>query len=131
MPINKKHPLAVLMDALRAYPPPKRRRITIEYTLVAGRNDAPDEAERLARLLRGLPVKINLIPMNPIAGESLRVGSLGRSRGSSGSSASFGRRGVFRAHPPPSRRRRERSLRPVCSTLAGAEAPRCIASDRS
>ena len=39
MPINKKYPLAVLMEALRAYPLPKRRRITIEYTLVAGKND--------------------------------------------------------------------------------------------
>jgi 23S rRNA (adenine2503-C2)-methyltransferase len=71
MPINKKYPLAVLMEALRAYPLPRRRRITIEYTLVAGRNDAPDEAARLAKLLRGLPVKINLIPMNPIAASSL------------------------------------------------------------
>ena len=67
MPINKKYPLPVLMDALRAYPLPRRRRITIEYTLVAGRNDATSEAKKLAKLLRGLPVKVNLIPMNPIA----------------------------------------------------------------
>jgi 23S rRNA (adenine2503-C2)-methyltransferase len=71
MPINKKYPLAVLMDALRAYPLPRRRRITIEYTLVGGKNDAPSEAKKLARLLRGIPVKINLIPMNPIAASSL------------------------------------------------------------
>ena len=71
MPINKKYPLAVLLDALRAYPLPKRRRITIEYTLVAGKNDEMGEAKRLARLLRGIPVKINLIPMNPIVGSSL------------------------------------------------------------
>ena len=71
MPINKKYPLAVLMDALRAYPLPRRRRITIEYTLVAGRNDAIGEAKKLARLLRGLPVKVNLIPMNPIAASPL------------------------------------------------------------
>jgi 23S rRNA (adenine2503-C2)-methyltransferase len=71
MPINKKYPLAVLMDALRAYPLPRRRRITIEYTLVAGKNDAPSEARKLANLLRGVPVKINLIPMNPIAASSL------------------------------------------------------------
>jgi 23S rRNA (adenine2503-C2)-methyltransferase len=71
MPINKKYPLPVLMEALRAYPLPRRRRITIEYTLVAGRNDASGEAKKLARLLRGLPVKINLIPMNPIAASSL------------------------------------------------------------
>jgi 23S rRNA (adenine2503-C2)-methyltransferase len=71
MPINKKYPLAVLMDALRAYPLPPRRRITIEYTLVAGKNDDAGEARKLTRLLRGLPVKVNLIPMNPIAASSL------------------------------------------------------------
>jgi 23S rRNA (adenine2503-C2)-methyltransferase len=66
LPINRKYPLAELMSALRDYPLPKRRRITIEYTLVAGKNDDVAEANKLARLLRGLPVKINLIPMNPI-----------------------------------------------------------------
>jgi 23S rRNA (adenine2503-C2)-methyltransferase len=77
MPINKKYPLAKLMDALRAYPLPKRRRITIEYTLVAGRNDGAAEAKKLARLLRGLPVKINLIPMNPIEASTLGPPDLG------------------------------------------------------
>jgi 23S rRNA (adenine2503-C2)-methyltransferase len=71
MPINRKYPLAVLMDALRAYPLPRRRRITIEYTLVAGKNDTPSEARKLAALLRGIPVKVNLIPMNPIAASDL------------------------------------------------------------
>jgi 23S rRNA (adenine2503-C2)-methyltransferase len=71
MPINKKYPLAKLMDALRAYPLPKRRRITIEYTLVAGKNDGAGEAKKVARLLRGLAVKINLIPMNPIEASTL------------------------------------------------------------
>jgi len=71
MPINRKYPLGVLMDALRAYPLPRRRRITIEYTLVAGRNDSPGEARKLAKLLRGIPVKVNLIPMNPIAASTL------------------------------------------------------------
>jgi 23S rRNA (adenine2503-C2)-methyltransferase len=72
MPINRKYPLSKLMDALRAYPLPRRRRITIEYTLVAGRNDATSEATKVAKLLRGLPVKINLIPMNPIAASTLQ-----------------------------------------------------------
>ncbi len=71
MPINKKYPLPVLMDALRAYPLPRRRRITIEYTLVAGRNDDVKEAKKVARLLQGLRVKVNLIPMNPIDASSL------------------------------------------------------------
>lgn len=71
MPINKKYPLDVLMQALRAYPLPRRRRITIEYTLVAGKNDNVTEARKLAKLLRGLPVKVNLIPMNPIEASTL------------------------------------------------------------
>ncbi len=71
MPINKKYPLARLMDGLRAYPLPKRRRITIEYTLVAGKNDSAAEAKKLVKLLRGLPVKVNLIPMNPIEASAL------------------------------------------------------------
>ena len=71
MPINKKYPLPELMKALRAYPLPRRRRITIEYTLVAGKNDTAEEARKLAKLLTGLPVKINLIPMNPIEASTL------------------------------------------------------------
>jgi 23S rRNA (adenine2503-C2)-methyltransferase len=78
MPINKKYPLAVLMDALRAYPLPRRRRITIEYTLVSGKNDEPGEAKKLVRLLRGIPVKVNLIPMNPIAASPLGPPDMGR-----------------------------------------------------
>jgi 23S rRNA (adenine2503-C2)-methyltransferase len=59
------------MEALRAYPMPKRRRITIEYTLVAGKNDTAEEARKLTKLLRGLSVKVNLIPMNPIEASTL------------------------------------------------------------
>jgi 23S rRNA (adenine2503-C2)-methyltransferase len=71
MPINRRYPLAELMAALRAYPLPKRRRITIEYTLVVGKNDRLEDARKVAKLLRGLPVKVNLIPMNPIEGSAL------------------------------------------------------------
>ncbi len=71
MPINRKYPIAALLGALRAYPLPKRRRITIEYTLVSGKNDSPPEAKKLVKLLAGLPVKINLIPMNPISASTL------------------------------------------------------------
>lgn len=71
MPINKKYPLAELLLALRRYPLPKRRRITIEYTLVSGQNDSLEDAQKLVRLLRGLRVKVNLIPMNPIEASAL------------------------------------------------------------
>lgn len=71
MPINRKYPLERLLAALKAYPLPRRQRITIEYTLVAGKNDDAEAARKLARLLRGIPVKINLIPMNPIGASTL------------------------------------------------------------
>jgi 23S rRNA (adenine2503-C2)-methyltransferase len=75
MPINRKHGLGDLLACLRRYPLPRRRRITIEYTLLDGLNDALDHADRLVALLEGIPVKVNLIPMNPIAGSDLRAPS--------------------------------------------------------
>ncbi|HYQ41445.1 MAG TPA: 23S rRNA (adenine(2503)-C(2))-methyltransferase RlmN [Polyangiaceae bacterium] len=73
IPMNRRYPLAALMRALRAYPLPKRRRITIEYTLIDGVNDSPSHARELATLLRGLPSKVNLIPMNPITASELQA----------------------------------------------------------
>jgi 23S rRNA (adenine2503-C2)-methyltransferase len=64
MPINKKYPIKALMAALKAYPLPPRRRITIEYVLIGGVNDSAEDAKRLAKLLRGLSCKVNLIPYN-------------------------------------------------------------------
>lgn len=73
MPINRKHNLEDLMAALRRYPMSKRQRITIEYTLIEGVNDSPRDADGMVSLLRGIPVKINLIPMNPISASTLRA----------------------------------------------------------
>jgi 23S rRNA (adenine2503-C2)-methyltransferase len=73
IPMNRKYPLRDLMQALRAYPLPKRRRITIEYTLIDSVNDSAVHARELSTLLRGIPSKINLIPMNPITGSELRA----------------------------------------------------------
>jgi 23S rRNA (adenine2503-C2)-methyltransferase len=73
IPMNRRYPVTELIAALRAYPLPKRRRITIEYTLIAGVNDSADHARALALLLRAIPVKVNLIPMNPIAASPLRA----------------------------------------------------------
>jgi 23S rRNA (adenine2503-C2)-methyltransferase len=65
MPINRRYPIARLLEALRAYPLEKRRRITFEYVLLAGVNDSLEDAARLARLLRGFRCKVNIIPWNP------------------------------------------------------------------
>jgi 23S rRNA (adenine2503-C2)-methyltransferase len=68
MPVNRKYPIARLLQALRAYPLERRRRITFEYVLLAGVNDSPEDADRLCQLLRGMPCKVNLIPWNPHPG---------------------------------------------------------------
>ncbi|MGB5365405.1 MAG: 23S rRNA (adenine(2503)-C(2))-methyltransferase RlmN, partial [Polyangiales bacterium] len=73
MPVNRKHGLGELIEALRRYPLSKRQRITIEYTLIHGVNDSVRDANGLVELLRGIPVKVNLIPMNPIAASELRA----------------------------------------------------------
>jgi len=65
MPVAARWPLEELLAALRRYPLERGRRITIEYVLLAGLNDSVEDARRLPGLLRGLPVKVNLIPFNP------------------------------------------------------------------
>jgi 23S rRNA (adenine2503-C2)-methyltransferase len=75
MPINDRYDIKTLIAALARYPLPKRRRITIEYTLVEGVNDSPEQARQLAQLLSRLRVKVNLIPMNPVLGSGLSTSS--------------------------------------------------------
>jgi len=72
VPMNDKVNLAALIDALKRYPLPKRRRITIEYILIDGVNDSQANARELCRLLRPLKVKVNLISMNSVDGSNLR-----------------------------------------------------------
>lgn len=65
MPVNLKYPLKDLMAALRRYPLERGQRITFEYVLIRDFNDQLATAEALARRIRGLPAKVNLIPLNP------------------------------------------------------------------
>jgi 23S rRNA (adenine2503-C2)-methyltransferase len=69
VPINRKYPIAELLDACRTYPGlSNARRITFEYVMLKGVNDSPAEARELVRLLKGIPAKVNLIPFNPWPG---------------------------------------------------------------
>jgi 23S rRNA (adenine2503-C2)-methyltransferase len=69
VPINRKYPIAELLDACRNYPGlSNARRITFEYVMLKGVNDSVAEAKELVRLLAGIPAKINLIPFNPWPG---------------------------------------------------------------
>jgi len=74
VPLNKRFPLADLLGALRRIPQLSRRHpVFVEYTLMAGVNDAVADARRLVGLLHGIPAKVNLIPMNPHAGAPYRA----------------------------------------------------------
>ena len=64
MPITRTYPLVGVLRAMREWPVESHRRVTVEYVLIAGVNDSPESATRLARLLRGMPVKVNVIPLN-------------------------------------------------------------------
>jgi 23S rRNA (adenine2503-C2)-methyltransferase len=69
VPINKKYPIAQLLQACRDYPGVSNaRRITFEYVMLKGVNDSLTEARALVKLLKGIPAKINLIPFNPWPG---------------------------------------------------------------
>jgi 23S rRNA (adenine2503-C2)-methyltransferase len=69
VPLNKKYPIAELLAACRRYvAQDSRRRVTFEYAMLAGVNDAPAQARALAHVLRTVPAKINLIPFNPFPG---------------------------------------------------------------
>lgn len=68
LPVNKRWPLAELMDAAHYYVAQTGRRITFEWALIAGENDTIEQAGRLGQLLQGLKCHVNLIPLNPIEG---------------------------------------------------------------
>jgi 23S rRNA (adenine2503-C2)-methyltransferase len=65
MPINRKYPLDVLIDACRRYPLRPREYFTFEYVLLGGVNDAREDARRVVRLIAQIRAKVNLIPWNP------------------------------------------------------------------
>ena len=68
MPINRKYPIEKLIRACIDYPLKNRKKITFEYILMKGINDAPEDAQQLAKLLRPVKAKINLIPYNTYDG---------------------------------------------------------------
>lgn len=73
VPLNRKYPIAELLDACRNYPGSSNaRRITFEYVMLKDVNDSLDDARLLVKLLKGIPAKINLIPFNPWPGTAYK-----------------------------------------------------------
>lgn len=68
MPINDRFPISELLAAIKEFPVGPRKKVTIEYVMLGGINDTTADMQRLAKMMRGLPVKINLIPYNDNAG---------------------------------------------------------------
>jgi 23S rRNA (adenine2503-C2)-methyltransferase len=81
VPINKRWPIADLLDALRDYPKVSNsERITFEYVMLDGVNDSDEDAQRLIKLIKGIPAKINLIPFNEWPGAPYKRSSNNRIR---------------------------------------------------
>jgi 23S rRNA (adenine2503-C2)-methyltransferase len=78
MPVNRAWNVRALMDAVKRYPLAPRQSVFFEYVMLDGVNDSPDEARRLARLLRGVRAKVNLIPFNDWPGSEFRRPPLSR-----------------------------------------------------
>ena len=68
MPVNRKYPLGVLMEALSHWHKVRKQHLTFEFILIEGVNDSLDQARALARLARPLKAKVNLIPYNTVEG---------------------------------------------------------------
>lgn len=75
LPVNRRWPLAELMDACRYYSAKARKRVLFEWAVVEGTNDSPEQAHALGRLLKDLDAQVNLIPLNPTSGYDGRPGS--------------------------------------------------------
>jgi 23S rRNA (adenine2503-C2)-methyltransferase len=113
IPAARAWPLDILMDACRYYAARLGRRILFEWTLIEAHNDSPEQARELAHLLRDLPARVNLIPLNPTAGFA----------GQPGDSQSVARfRAELLAHgiPVNVRQRRGIDIAAGCGQLAGA-----------
>jgi 23S rRNA (adenine2503-C2)-methyltransferase len=78
VPVNRRYPLAALLAACREVPLPRRKRITFEYVMLAGENDADADARALVRLLHGLRAKVNLIHFNPFPDAGFTPSPAGR-----------------------------------------------------
>ena len=96
MPINKRWPLAQLLEACREYQALIERRITFEYVLLDEVNDSLQDAEALGRLLQGFHALINLIPWNPVPGAAFRRSRPGRVRAFQNKVEEFGHKCTVR-----------------------------------
>jgi 23S rRNA (adenine2503-C2)-methyltransferase len=112
VPINRKWPIAALLETCRRYPG-EGRPITFEYVMLDGVNDSDGDARELVRLLRGIPAKVNLIPFNPWPGAPYACSPPERI-------AAFARIVQRAGYPAPVRTPRGRDILAACGQLKTA-----------
>ena len=118
VPINRKYPIATLLDSCRRYPGASNaRRITFEYVMLRGVNDSPADARELVRLIAGIPAKLNLIPFNPWPGAPFACSSPEAIE----EFATIVNRAGYAA---PVRAPRGRDIQAACGQLKSASVPR-------
>ena len=114
VPINRKYPLAVLIDACRNYPGlSNARRITWEYVMLDGVNDSDEDCRALLSLIKGIPSKLNLIPFNPWPGSPYICSSDERIE-------AFAKRVLKAGYASPVRTPRGRDILAACGQLKSA-----------
>ena len=114
VPINRKYPLAALIDACRNYPGlSNARRITWEYVMLDGVNDSDEDCRALLSLIKGIPSKLNLIPFNPWPGSPYICSSDERIE-------AFAKRVLKAGYASPVRTPRGRDIQAACGQLKSA-----------
>jgi 23S rRNA (adenine2503-C2)-methyltransferase len=116
MPINRRWPIGELLRACREFPMKQGRRITFEYVLLGGVNDTDQDADRLVRLLQGIPAKVNLIPYNDNPGLGFQAPAPERAE-------AFLERLVARQITAVVRKNRGRDIAAACGQLAAVGGP--------
>ena len=117
VPINRKYPLAELIEACRNYPGlSNARRITWEYVMLDGVNDSDEDCQTLLRMIEGIPSKLNLIPFNPWPGSPYVCSSEDRIR-------AFSNRAMKAGYASPVRTPRGRDIFAACGQLKSASQP--------
>jgi len=113
MPVNRRYPIAELLEACRQLDLPRRKRVTFEYVMLAGVNDSDEDADRLVSLFASMAVKLNLIPFNPFEGSEFEPPSPERVD-------AFQRRMLDRGLHTTVRISRGRDIAAACGQLAAA-----------
>jgi 23S rRNA (adenine2503-C2)-methyltransferase len=114
VPLNKRYPIAEVLDACRAYPGSRNsRRITFEYIMLKDINDSPADARELVRLIKGIPAKVNLIPFNAWPGVDYECSS-------EKTIAAFAEIINRAGYTSPVRRARGRDIMAACGQLKSA-----------